>query len=65
MNGLEAAREIALVAPNTAMVMLTIHSSQQLSKDAHAAGTKPVLPKSGVRDHLMASLRNVVPRARP
>jgi DNA-binding NarL/FixJ family response regulator len=61
MNGLEAAREIAQVTPNTAMVMLTMHNSDQLWKDAQAAGIKEVLSKSdGVRDHLIPSLRNAV-----
>jgi two-component system, NarL family, response regulator NreC len=62
MDGLEAARQIALLAPNTAMLMLTMHKFEQLSKEAHAAGIKDVLSKSnGVADHLIASLRNVAP----
>jgi two-component system response regulator NreC len=64
MNGLEAARQIALLAPNTAMLMLTMHNFEQLSKEAHAAGVKDVLSKSdGVADHLIASLRNILPDA--
>ena len=60
MDGLEAARQIALLAPNTAMLMLTMHKFEQLSKEAHAAGIKDVLSKSdGVADYLIASLRNV------
>lgn len=62
MDGLEAARQIALLAPNTAMLMLTMHKFEQLSKEAHAAGIKDVLSKSdGVADYLIASLRNVAP----
>jgi CheY-like chemotaxis protein len=64
MNGREAARQIALLAPNTTMVMLTMHDCEQLSKDAQAAGIKEVLSKSdGIADHLIASLRSVVPTA--
>jgi DNA-binding NarL/FixJ family response regulator len=64
MDGLEAARQIALLAPNTAMLMLTMHNFEELSKEAHAAGIKDVLSKSaGVADHLIASLRNVLPDA--
>ena len=64
MNGLEPARQIALLAPNTTMVMLTMHDCEQLSKDAQAAGIKEVLSKSdGIADHLIASLRSVVPTA--
>ena len=64
MDGLEAARQIALLAPNTAMLMLTMHKFEQLSKEAHAAGIKDVLSKSdGVADHLIALLRNVAPNS--
>ncbi len=65
MNGLDAARQIALLAPNTSMLMLTMHNGEDLAKDARAAGIKDVLSKSaGVGDHLITSLRNVVPNAR-
>jgi two-component system, NarL family, response regulator YdfI len=61
MNGLEAARYIARLAPETAMVMLTMHNSEQLSRDAHAAGIKDVVSKSGsVANDLMASVANLV-----
>jgi DNA-binding NarL/FixJ family response regulator len=61
MNGLEAARSIARHAPDTAMVMLTMHTSEQLSSDARAAGIKGVVSKSGaIADELMASLTNLV-----
>ena len=64
MNGIEAARQIGLLAPNTTMVMLTMHGCEQLSKDAQAAGIKEVLSKSdGIAGHLIASLRSVVPNA--
>jgi len=57
MNGLEAARQIALVAPATTMVMLTMHNCEELSKHARAAGIKDVLSKSdGVAYHLITSL---------
>ena len=56
MNGIEAARQIALLAPNTAVVMLTMHNVEELSKQARAAGIKDVLSKSDVVDHLLASL---------
>jgi DNA-binding NarL/FixJ family response regulator len=36
MNGLEAGRQIALFAPGTAIVMFTMHSCDQLVKDARA-----------------------------
>ena len=46
MDGLEAARQIAVLAPQTAMLMFTMHHSEQLLKDAHAAGIKDVISKS-------------------
>jgi DNA-binding NarL/FixJ family response regulator len=60
MNGLEAAREITRIAPNVEMVMFTMHTSEQLEKDARAAGIKDVISKSDtIGDHLLASLRNI------
>ena len=46
MNGLEAARQIAVLAPKTAMLMFTMHNSERLLKDAHAAGIKDVISKT-------------------
>ena len=46
MNGLEAARQIAVIAPKTEMLMFTMHNSQQLLKDAHVAGIKDVISKN-------------------
>lgn len=47
MNGLEAARQIKLIAPRTLMIMITMHYGTQLLKDAREAGVSDVLPKSG------------------
>ncbi len=61
MNGLEAARRIAVLAPKTAMVMFTMHNSQQLRNQAEAAGIKGVVSKSdGLAEHLIVSLRNAL-----
>ena len=60
MNGLEAARRITVLAPNTAMVMFTMHSSEQLVKDAGAAGIQNVVSKSDdLTGHLLASLKSL------
>jgi len=56
MNGLEAAREIGRIAPNTIMVMFTMHNSNQLEQEARAAGVRDVLSKSGRVDVLLAAL---------
>jgi DNA-binding NarL/FixJ family response regulator len=58
MNGLEAARQIAVLAPKTAMLMFTMHNSEQLLKDAHAAGIKDVISKSdAAAGELLTSLK--------
>lgn len=58
MNGLEAARVIARIAPDVQMVMFTLYINEQLQKDARAAGIKDVISKSDtIEGHLMASLR--------
>jgi DNA-binding NarL/FixJ family response regulator len=60
MNGLDAAREITRVAPNVQIVMFTMHVSEQLRRDAQAAGIKDVISKSDtIGDHLLASLRTI------
>ena len=60
MNGIEAARQISRLAPNTAMLMFTLYSGEQLLKDAQAAGIKDVVSKSnGAAEHLLASLRTI------
>lgn len=58
MNGLEAARQISRLAPNTVMLMFTMYSCEQLSKDAQAAGIRSVVSKlNGGSELLLASLR--------
>jgi DNA-binding NarL/FixJ family response regulator len=58
MNGLEAARHIAVNAPNTALLMYTMQDSGQLLKEAEAAGINEVITKSAAGiDRLLASMR--------
>jgi DNA-binding NarL/FixJ family response regulator len=66
MNGLEAAREITRIAPNVQVVMYTMHTSEQLRKDAQAVGIKDVISKSDtIGGHLYASLKDHVRSADP
>jgi DNA-binding NarL/FixJ family response regulator len=58
MNGLDAARHISQVAPNTAMVMFTMHPSGELLRAARAVGVRDVVSKT---DQLSGSLM-VAPR---
>jgi two-component system, NarL family, response regulator NreC len=58
MNGLEAARRIRVVAPNTTMLMFTMHCSPQLLQEARAAGIREVFSKTDqLVDHLLPALR--------
>jgi DNA-binding NarL/FixJ family response regulator len=60
MDGLEAARQITKTAPNTVLLMFTMHKSEQLVQAAKAAGIRDVVSKSdSVTEHLLASLRNM------
>jgi DNA-binding NarL/FixJ family response regulator len=60
MNGLEAARHIAVMAPHTAILMLTMHGSEPLQREALASGVKAVLSKTeGVAQNLLAALKKV------
>src|SRR5882724_10090182 len=62
MDGLAAARHINSLAPQTTMLMLTMHTSQQLQKTALAIGIKAVLSKTeSVEQQLLAALRDVCP----
>ncbi|HZR58645.1 MAG TPA: response regulator transcription factor [Terriglobales bacterium] len=46
MDGLQAARKMAVIAPRTPTVMLTMHYSSQLASEASQAGIQSVLSKS-------------------
>jgi DNA-binding NarL/FixJ family response regulator len=60
MDGLEIARQINLLAPNTAMLMFTMRNCEQLLKYAPAAGIRDVLSKSdGLAEHLLACLKSL------
>ena len=45
MNGLEAAQQISRIAPNVSMVMLTLHDSEHLGKEALKVGIEKVFAK--------------------
>ena len=60
MDGLEAARQIKFLAPNTTMLMVTMHGSEQLQDLGPAVGIREVLSKSDrVAEHLLASLKRL------
>lgn len=58
MNGLEAARVINQVSPQTAMVMFTVHACDQLMEEARAHGIREVVSKCEVlSEHLLTAMR--------
>ncbi|HWO36904.1 MAG TPA: response regulator [Candidatus Acidoferrum sp.] len=60
MDGLEAARKISNIAPDTAMVMFTMHPSRELLKVAQAVGVRDVVSKTDrLSDHLLLALRHI------
>jgi DNA-binding NarL/FixJ family response regulator len=59
MNGLDAARKIASIAPKTAMVLFTMHASEFLEQDAQRAGIKAVISKLDGPATLIASVESI------
>ena len=60
MDGLEAARQISNIAPDTAMVMFTMHPSRELLKVAQAVGVRDVVSKTDqLSDQLLLALRQI------
>ena len=63
MNGLDAARQISVLFPATVMIMVTMHCSEQLHRDAKAVGIRDLMSKyDEVAEHLLASLDRVAVR---
>jgi DNA-binding NarL/FixJ family response regulator len=61
MNGLDAARRIAQIAPQLPMLMFTMYSSEYLVTEARSAGIKDVFSKSdGVPDRLISAIQKVL-----
>ena len=47
MNGLDAARRIAVVSPKVVIVLFTGHASEQLETEAKKVGVRAVIRKDG------------------
>jgi len=47
MNGLDAARQIRVLAPNAYILLFTLQAYPELVEDAQKVGVNKVLPKSG------------------
>lgn len=60
MDGLEAAKEIRRIAPSMTILMITLHDSAELARNALGAGVKHVLSKSDrIAEHLIEALKEV------
>jgi DNA-binding NarL/FixJ family response regulator len=56
LNGLEATRQIRKAFPDTEVLILTMHDSEQLAREVLAAGARGFLVKTDVRLHLVAAI---------
>lgn len=66
MNGLEAARNIAVISPKTGIVLFTAHASKHLIAEAEDVGIRAVVQKDGhgSLQVLLKALRDVTSSAR-
>lgn len=58
-SGIEAAREMRWVSPDTKVIMLTSFSNDAFLIQAHDIGASAFLLKSGTPDELVAAVRSV------
>jgi DNA-binding NarL/FixJ family response regulator len=57
MNGIEAARRIRQVAPHCEVLILTVHESEDMVRDALAAGARGYILKSDAGSDLVNAVR--------
>ncbi|HET9402634.1 MAG TPA: response regulator transcription factor [Candidatus Acidoferrales bacterium] len=60
MNGLEAARQIRLVSPQTKIVIFSMHESPQVRKEARDAGADAFVSKSSMAEMLTATAKDLL-----
>jgi DNA-binding NarL/FixJ family response regulator len=56
LNGLEATRKIRQALPDTEVLILTMHDSEQLAREVLAAGARGFLLKTDAKRHLIAAI---------
>jgi DNA-binding NarL/FixJ family response regulator len=65
MNGLDAARHIKALSPQTRILLFTLHASPQLTEDARRAGINDVLSKAdGLGATVLGAVRSLLPVSR-
>lgn len=57
LNGLEATRQIRKALPETEVLILTMHDSEQLTREVLTAGARSVLLKTDAKRHLAAAVQ--------
>jgi DNA-binding NarL/FixJ family response regulator len=60
MNGIETARQVKQAAPNTRVVMLTVHEDQEYMLDAQRAGADGFVPKSRIFKDLLPLIKKLL-----
>jgi DNA-binding NarL/FixJ family response regulator len=61
MNGLDAAERIRQLAPQTPIVMVTLHEPDMLLDRARAVGVRDVIPKSdGITQRIVSSFSSIL-----
>jgi DNA-binding NarL/FixJ family response regulator len=63
LSGIEATREMLRLAPETAVVMLTLFEGEDLTRLALDAGASSYLLKAAPLDEILSTIRAVVPLA--
>ena len=59
LNGLEAARQIRKSCPETEVLVLTVHETEEIAQEVLAAGAKGYILKSDAGKELVAAVNNV------
>lgn len=66
MNGLQAAEQIARIAPSTPLLMFTMYTSGELIRIAQATGIRDVLSKhTGMPTNLISAIQRVLESKNP
>lgn len=60
LNGLEATRRIRQALPETEVLILTVHDSEQMAREALSCGARGYLVKSDVGRDLIAAVESVL-----
>ncbi len=59
LNGLEAARQIRRALPNTEVLILTMHDSERLAREALAAGARGFVLKTDLGDTVVTAVEHL------